>query len=920
MAIQGKRVCPVCGTLFPDDSDFCPVCVLRGAVGNKQSICESSNGRTLSRSQLRLEHYEILTREDGTPFELGRGAMGITYKAVDINLRCAVALKVINAQLIGNESARRRFVREARSAASVRDPNVASVFHLGTSGDSYFYAMEFVEGETLQSLIKRSGRLEVNLALQIATQVAGGLVAIHEQDLIHRDIKPSNVMVGLKDGRSAAKIIDLGLAKAANESTSNAGISTRGAFAGTPEFASPEQFAGVGVDIRSDIYSLGIVLWEMVTGKVPFSGSVVDVMYQHLHTPAPVELLKDIPQPVIVLLEVLLEKNPAQRCQTPKGLLNAISMVGRAIERKRTVTHQEVRMARVDRPISRQEKSSRIRAPKRSIAVLPFDTLAHAKRDTYFADGVQEEILSNLAKVSQLKVISRTSVMTYRPGANRDLRSIAYALGVANVVEGTVRRDGNRIRITSKLIDARTDKIVWSETYDRDLTDIFAIQSEIAQTLAAKLAATLSPQERKRIEAKPTDNLEAYDLYLRAKALIASGSVSYSARTLEKSLGDAIDFLEQAVRLDPKFTLAYCASAEAHDLLYFWPDPAPKRRALGDAAINSALSLQPDLPEVQLAYALHLYSAYRDYDRAREQLSMARRGWPNNANTFALEAYMDRRQGKFEKASHELKEAITRDPRNSVSIKQLARTLLDMRHFRAAEQVFDRLIELLPEQPMLKVQKAFVTYFETGDITVLRSAIATPPASTADNRGMLALRLSCALSFRDWHQAKELLEEMKGAEDVDFAYTGALVPVDCYDILLLRLQGQQPRPNSSFARAREDLNQKVLRSLEDANLLSNLAVVDALLDNKEAAISEAKRASEMLPISKDAFDGPGIAMNLAVVYAWTDELDLAFGTLAHLATTPGGIYYGQLKHDPYWEPLRKDLRFERFLAELTPKG
>jgi serine/threonine protein kinase len=801
---KAKLVCEVCGTALSGGSEACPVCALRGALGPETtSLLDFS-------SELRFEHYQVLKNKDGTPVELGRGAMGITYKADDINLRRVVALKIISTRLVGDELAHRRFVREARAAASVRHPNVASVFHLGKSDDSYFYAMEFVEGETLQSLIKRSGRLDVKLVLEIAAQVAGGLVAIHEQDLIHRDIKPSNVMVGLKDGRcSAAKIIDLGLAKAANESTSNAGISTRGAFAGTPEFASPEQFAGIGVDIRSDIYSLGIVLWEMLTGRVPFNGSVAEVMYQHLHTPAPVELLKDIPQPVIVLLEVLLDKDPTQRCQTPKGLLNAILIVTRAIERKRAITHQEVRTTRVDRPISRQEKSSGIRAPKRSIAVLPFDTLGHGKRDTYFADGVQDEILSNLAKVSQLNVISRTSVMTFRPGDNRNLRSIAESLGVANVVEGTVRRDGKRVRITIRLVDARIDKALWSERYDRDLTDIFAIQSEIAQAVASKLSARLSPEEKKRIEAKPTENLEAYDLYLRAKELLVRIGVSSLIGSVEKALGDVIGFLEQAVQLDPKFTLAYCASAQAHDFRYPSYDSTVEQRALGDAAMNNALRLQPNLPEVRLTYARHLYSAHRDYDRARLQLAIARQGLTNSEEAIVLGANMDCRQGKFEKAIRDINEAITRDPGNINSVLALANELYYTRQFRAAEQAFDRLIDLRPDLPIVKVRKPlYITFYETGDDTAVRSAIVALPKSMADDRGILSLRLMFALNNRDWPEARELIEKMKGGEDEGwFAYGDYAVPVGCYSILLARLQDEQ-LAKSNFAETRKQLNQR----------------------------------------------------------------------------------------------------------------
>jgi serine/threonine protein kinase/tetratricopeptide (TPR) repeat protein len=264
--------------------------------------------------------------------ELGRGAMGVTYKALDINLRYAVTLKVINAQLIGDESARQRFVREARAAASVRHPNVASVFHLGKRGDSYFYAMEFVEGETLENLIKRSGRVEVKLALEITAQAAAGLAAVHKQKLVHRDIKPGNIMVSLEEeGGVTAKIIDLGLAKTLDESASEAGISSPGAFVGTPEFASPEQFAGIGVDIRSDLYSLGVTLWVMVTGQTPFRGPSAEVMYQHQHAALPIEQLKATPEPVMLLVEKLLDKDPAQRFQTPNELLKAMLTVSREL-------------------------------------------------------------------------------------------------------------------------------------------------------------------------------------------------------------------------------------------------------------------------------------------------------------------------------------------------------------------------------------------------------------------------------------------------------------------------------------------------------------------------------------------------------------------------------------------------------------
>jgi serine/threonine protein kinase/tetratricopeptide (TPR) repeat protein len=384
-AQQEAQTCPVCGTKFfgTAKSEFCPVCILRGAnsaesaaTGELGSVSGAvdSQGWTEAGSQVRrFEHYEVMLHEAGRPIELGRGAMGITYKALDVDLRCPVTLKVISERYLGDESARLRFLREARAAASVRHPNVASVFHLGRTGSSYFYAMEFVEGETLEHFIRRSGRVEVKVALEIVAQVAAGLAAVHEQNLVHRDIKPSNIMVRLKnDGSITAKIIDLGLAKSLGEPGDQTVISTSGAFAGTPEFASPEQFAGIGADIRSDLYSLGITLWEMVTGKTPFRGTPGEVMYQHQHAPLPLERLQEVPQPVAVLLEKLLEKDPAQRFQNPDELLKAMPTIAGTIGARSTVTRQTLQKTPSSASRVGTRKPPARSGPKRvSVARLP---------------------------------------------------------------------------------------------------------------------------------------------------------------------------------------------------------------------------------------------------------------------------------------------------------------------------------------------------------------------------------------------------------------------------------------------------------------------------------------------------------------------------------------------------------------------
>jgi TolB-like protein/Tfp pilus assembly protein PilF len=560
-----------------------------------------------------------------------------------------------------------------------------------------------------------------------------------------------------------------------------------------------------------------------------------------------------------------------------------------------------------------------VSTPARSIAVLPFESLSENKSDTYFADGVQDEILNNLAKIAQLKVISRTSVMQYRADVKRDLRQIANALGVANILEGAVRRNGNRVRVSTELIDARKDNTIWADSYDRDLTDIFAIQSEVAQTIAGKLTAKLSADEKNRIEARPTESLAAYDLYLRANELRLRIAGTGVLGNVEKSLSESITLLQEAVRLDPNFTLAYCASAKANAEIYHFADRTSERRKLADTAINSALRLQPDPPEVHLAYGYNLYWVYRDYQRAREQLAIAQRGLPNDTSAILLAAYMDRRQGNWDKAIQEFNQAIARDPRNPEPISELGDTLFFKRQFRAAEQAYDRLIELVPDQPMLQVQRAAYIAKRSGDATPVRAALAAVPATMADDTGVRCWRLRFALYDRDWQRAKEIIEEMNYDEDDgNFGAGNMPVPVGCYSILLSRLQGEQPGANSSFAGTREQFNQKVQQSPGNALLLSKLGMVDALLNDKESAIAEAKHAVEMLPISKDAVDGPSMVYNLAMVYAWTNEPDLAFLALGPLAKIPNGVYYGDLTGTQDFYPLRNDRRFDKLLAELAP--
>ena len=527
---------------------------------------------------------------------------------------------------------------------------------------------------------------------------------------------------------------------------------------------------------------------------------------------------------------------------------------------------------------------------------------------------MQDEILNNLAKIATLKVISRISVMQYRADIKRDLRQIANALGVTNVLEGTVRRDGNHVRVSTELIDARNDNTIWADSYDRDLTDLFAIQSEIAQTVADRLRAKLSPAEKKIIEERPTDDLVAYDLYLQAKGM----DVFFSSGDQREVLLKQVSLLSEATRRDPGFALAYCLLTRAHGFLYqAFYDHTPERRAQAEAAVNEAMRLRPDLVETRLALTDYLYRVERDYERARTQVAIVQQISPNNTEALTYLATIDRRQGRWEDATKYLEKAADLDPENLETLSELAAQCSFVRNYRCAERAWERILKLKPDDQNMRLMRALCLWGENADLNLLHSALAVPFSDASSD--FVGARFYLAVCARDWPVAKQTLQDYQRDTFPVTATYNYFVPRSFCEGLVAQFEANAPKANASFSEARSRLKQKADEHPDDPWSLSYLGLADAFLGHKADAIAEGRHAVEILPVSKDALNGAFFPPNLAMIYAWTGEQDKAIDELVALIGKPLAPEYGELKLNPFWDPLRKDPRFEKLLAELAPR-
>jgi TolB-like protein len=550
----------------------------------------------------------------------------------------------------------------------------------------------------------------------------------------------------------------------------------------------------------------------------------------------------------------------------------------------------------------------------KSIAVLPFENLSEEKTNAFFADGMQDEILTNLSKIADLRVISRTSVMQYKSGIARNLREIGQQLGVAHVVEGSVQRSGNRVRVNAQLVDVRTDQHLWGQTYDRDLADVFAIQSEIAKSIADQLQAKLSPAEKDAIERPPTSDITAFDLYTRAKNLCLT---AFGSSTTKANLLQAADLLNQAVARDPSFLEAYCLLAFAHDAVYWVGfDHTPARLAQAESAVQAASRLQPNAGETHLARAQNLYWGYLDYDGALAELEVAGERLPNHPRVVELKGYIERRQGRWDESIRDLKRAIELDPQNILTLQQTAQTYQGLRRYVDEESLLARILVFEPNDAVTRVQHAFVELDSKADTQPLHQMIesirATNPAaipSIANNW------LVCALAERDGTAAENALTAF-GESPITFGSAENVLFNRLFvEGVIARITTNEDRARSAFVAARAEQEKIIQAQPNYGPALCVLGLIDAGLGRREEALREGRRAIELLPVEKDQVGGNVMIKYLAMIAAWLGDKDLACEQLAIALRRPSDLSYGQLKLMPFWDPLRGNPQFEKLVEE-----
>lgn len=868
-------------------------------MGESLNLDDCSRSEPSLKPGTEISHYRITGH-------LGTGGMAEIYRADDLSLKRPVALKILLPDITADLSLRQRFEREADSLASINHPNVETIHEIGRYGSRPYLIAEYIDG---RSLFERLGEgpLAVDDIIDLAIQICAGLQAIHEAELIHRDIKPSNILV---DAGGRVHIVDFGIACA----TSDTDESAPSAVVGTIGYMSPEQIRGEPLTPAADLFSLGVVLYEMAAGRKPFAGEYeAAVQYTIVHQdPEPISSHRpDLPEWLASLILTLLMKRPEDRHERADTVRDILSTHG---GKKVEAPSAESRPARMGlrmwiTPIvllaiivvsvmvivflQREER----KASLPTLAVLPFQNLGPVE-DDYFADGVTLAVITRLAQLQRLRVTSRHSTMKYRD-SDLSYRDIGDELGADYILTGTIFWDRsvepNRFSLNTRLIKSSDESYIWGETYDRVLENIIPLQSDISEQVATVLKIALSESDRQSIMAVPTTDLDAYDYFLR-------GSHYFRQSWDQVDIVNATGMFQRAVEADSGFALAYAMLARGHESMYWeYIDRSEERCDLARCAADRAIELQPDLVEGHLARGYIFYHCDQNYDRALEEFKTALRGNPNNADLYSAIAAVQRRQGNLTEAADNFVISFTLDPRSHLMAFDVALTYGMMRRFDYADEYLDKTLALAPSVPLTYIYKAWIHIFQSGD-TASANVILKQAAGRAD---IASTQYYWWLSrIVEPNYNKTLATTRPGSDTAGYLLHRAR---------LYRLLGRTVDEYQCSDSARQILEARIVDRPDDPRFHSQLGLAYAGLREGDKALVHGQKAVELLPISRDAFDPLFFLVNLAEIFVVLEMYDAALDQLEYLVSIPGFISQPYLQLDPLWTPLRSHPRFQAIL-------
>jgi TolB-like protein/Tfp pilus assembly protein PilF/predicted Ser/Thr protein kinase len=867
--------------------------------------------------------YELLE-------EIGRGGQGVVYRAHQKSLNRTVALKVIGLGPWSTEAHLKRFRREAEAAASLEHPCIVPIYEVGERDGQCYFSMKFVESGQLDEVVKREP-IPIRRAVELIAKVARTVHYAHEHGILHRDIKPGNILL---DQNGEPHLTDFGLARLVEAESTITGTLE---VLGTPSYMAPEQAVGNNPQLTSatDVYGLGAVLYQLLTGQPPFAGGTTyETVKLLLETEArPPRLLNPkVDRDLSAICLKCLEKDPKRRYSSALALAEDLEhwLKHEPIRAKRsgffTHAHKWVRRKPAIAAVITLSlalavaiawnvwKSEFIRHPvTNGVAVLPFENLSRDPDNADFAEGIQEEILTRLASIADLRVISHTSTQRYH-SKPRNLGEIAKQLGVANVVEGSVQRAADQVRVNVQLINAQTDSHLWAETYDRKLTDIFGVESEIAKAIADELQAKLTGREEQALAVKPTNNPEAYDAYLRGLA--------FAVRAASDDRLKAAEFYERAVQLDPSFAIAWARLSRAHGLIFFnFVEPTAARRDAAKRALENAQKLAPNSPETLLALGYYQYWVLRDYAFAKITFGSVSQMLPGNSDILTALGRVTRREGRWDQSIAYFEQALVLDPRNVQLLWEAALTYAALRQFPAAIKLYDRALDITPKDSEAMALKASI-YQAQGNLQEAARFLAQTNERTPDE-DTFRIKITQLRLERNYGEAIRLLQARLADFHFDSDYYKANEQVDL--AFMQRLAGDTAAARITAKQACNILEDLYRDEPDRATFAAHLSEAYALMGQKDLALKIAERPIMLYPRSKDAMRGPAFEENLALIQAIVGDNSRAISALAQLLQTPyeGWLYdlcitQPLLSLDPLWDPLRADRAFQKICEEKRP--